>query len=255
LRKKSHAMTLLSRFFGKNKVRDPVSLEYLVTDMHSHLIPGLDDGARDMETALALIQRMKELGYRKLIATPHVMSDIYRNTHKSISDGMRSLQHAAAAAGINIQLEAAAEYMVDDGLARLLETQDLMTFGDRFVLVELPYYSAPDHLNSLLFDLQVAKYKPILAHPERYGYWHQQFNRLEELKERGVYFQLNIISLSGYYSSPTKKMAEKLIEAGMIEFLGSDLHNQQSLALLEKTLTQPALEKVMISGKLLNHLI
>ena len=248
-------MSFLNRLFGEKKGSNPVSLEYLETDMHSHLIPGVDDGVGDMETAVELVRELKALGYRKLITTPHVMSDVYRNSPGIILSGLEKLRQAVADAGIEIRIEAAAEYMADDGLAEMLLNRDLMTVGDRFVLIELPYYRAPDHLGTLLFDLQVAGYKPILAHPERYGYWHQQFKKLEDLKGREVFFQLNMISLSGYYSHPTKRIAEKLIDAGMIDFLGTDLHNFQSLALLEKTLKEPALERAMTSGKLKNHLI
>lgn len=248
-------MTFIHRLFGKRKNPHPVSLEYLQTDMHSHLIPGIDDGAQDMQTAVFLIQKMKDLGYRKLVITPHIMSDIYKNTAETISNGLNELKAAVADAGIDIELEASAEYLIDKGLMDLIAKEELMTMGDHFILVELPYFNPPDCLNAIIFELQVAGYKPVLAHPERYGYWHQQFSRLEELKERGVYFQVNTISLSGYYSYPTKRMAEKLIDAGMTDFLGSDLHNHQSLELLMQTLTEPSLEKAMISGKLLNHLI
>lgn len=248
-------MTLINRLFGQKKASHPISLEFLVTDMHSHLIPGIDDGAQDMETAVHLVQKMKDLGFSKLIATPHIMADIYQNTTDTILKGLNELRDAVSQAGIAIEIEAAAEYLVDEGLARRLTHESLMTFGDRYVLIELPYFNAPEQLETILFEMQVAGYKPVLAHPERYVYWHQQFNKLEGLKERGVLFQVNTISLSGYYSHPTKKLAEKLIDAGMTDFLGSDLHNSQSFALLEQALTEPVLERAMAAGTLKNHLI
>ncbi len=248
-------MTFINRLFGQRKESHPISLEFLVTDMHSHLIPGIDDGAQDMDTALHLVQKMKDLGFRKLIATPHIMADIYQNTTDTIMKGLGELREAVSQAGIDIEIEAAAEYLVDDGLVHRLAKESLMTFGDRYVLIELPYFNAPEQLEAILFEMQVAGYNLVLAHPERYVYWHQKFNKLKGLKERGVLFQVNIISLSGYYSHPTKKMAEKLIDAGMTDFLGSDLHNSQSFALLDQALTEPALERAMASGTLKNHLI
>lgn len=248
-------MTMFSKLFGNRKEHHPVSLEYLHTDMHAHLIPDIDDGATDMETAVYLVKKMKQLGFKKLIATPHIMTDIYKNTSADIYEGLQKLREVIHNAGVSIVLEASAEYLVDEGLLRLLAEGELLTMGEGFVLIELPYFSAPDYLNTVIFDLQIAGYKPILAHPERYVYWHHQFYKLEELKERDVYFQLNTISLSGYYSHPTKKMAERLIDAGMIDFLGSDLHNRQSMELLEKTLTEPALARLLDSGTLMNHLI
>ncbi len=248
-------MTFINRLLGQKKANLPISLEFLVTDMHSHLIPGIDDGAQDMDTAVFLVQKMKDLGFKKLIVTPHIMADIYQNTTDTITKGLVELREAVAKAGIDMEIEAAAEYLVDDGLVQMLADDALMTFGDRYVLIELPYFNPPEQLETILFEMQVAGYKPVLAHPERYVYWHQQFNRLEGLKERGVLFQVNIISLSGYYSHPTKKKAEKLIDTGMTDFLGSDLHNNQSFALLDQALTEPVLERAMAAGTLRNHLI
>ena len=232
-----------------------MSFESLHTDMHSHLIPGIDDGVKDIETAISLIRKMKDLGFKKLITTPHIMADIYRNNPTIINEGLKRLRKSVMMAGIDIQLEAAAEYQVDDGLIDILQKNELMSFGDQYVVIELPYYSAPENLNEVIFEMQVAGYKIILAHPERYMYWHNKLSKLEELKGKDVYFQLNTISLSGYYSYPTRKMARRLIQGGMIDFLGSDLHNHQSLNLLEKAMTEPEFKKLMDSGKLKNHLI
>ena len=248
-------MSIIDWFFRKKVPSGCTSFETLHTDMHSHLIPGIDDGVKDTETALSLIKRMNALGFKKLIITPHVMSDIYKNDRQTIHDGLKKLKQAVIRAGIDITLEAAAEYQADDGLLGLLENGELISFGDKYLMVELPYFSAPENLNTIFFELQLAGYKVILAHPERYVYWHQQFSKFEELKNRGIFFQLNTISLSGYYSYPTKKMANKLIDAEMIDFLGSDLHNHQSLKLLEDAMQEASLEKLMTSGKLKNHLI
>ncbi len=248
-------MSIIDRFFRKKAQAGCMSFEALHTDMHSHLIPGIDDGVKDLDTAVSLIRRMGALGFKKLIITPHVMSDIYKNDRKTIHDGLEKLKQAVSQAGIDITLEAAAEYQADDGLLGLLENGELLSFGDQYLMVELPYFSAPANLNTIFFELQLAGYKVILAHPERYNYWHHQFSTFEELKEKNIFFQLNTISLSGYYSYPTKKMANKLIDAKMIDFLGSDLHNHQSLKLLEDAMQEASLNKLMTSGLLKNHLI
>jgi protein-tyrosine phosphatase len=248
-------MSILSRFFQKSKLPAALSFESLHTDMHSHLVPGIDDGVKDMETALALVRKLNMLGFKKLVTTPHIMVDIYKNTPEIIRQGVSDLNQAILQANIDIRVEAAAEYQLDEGMLKLLEDGSLMTLGDKYLLIELPYYNAPDFLNTVLFELQVAGYSLILAHPERYVYWHQQFSKLEDLKSRNILFQLNTISLGGFYSHPTKKTAEKLIDAGMIDFLGSDLHNMQYVKLLEATMYEPYLEKVLSSGKLQNHLL
>ncbi|MEE4176570.1 MAG: CpsB/CapC family capsule biosynthesis tyrosine phosphatase [Bacteroides sp.] len=244
---------LFGSWFRKKKLDHPVDLSPLVTDMHSHLIPGIDDGAPDMATVLALLEQLAGLGYQKVITTPHIMADLYKNTREIIEKGEREVKKAIEKAGINIEFHATAEYLIDEGFAPLIASKEVMTFGQNYVLVELPYYSPPQNLSELLFEMQVAGYRVILAHPERYVYWHHNFSKLEELKDREVFFQLNTISLSGYYSLTTKKISEKLIDAGMIDFLGSDLHSFQYLKLLEKSLFEPALEKLLNSGKLKNQ--
>ncbi len=245
-------MSLFGNWFKKKKLEKPVDLSPLVTDMHSHLIPGIDDGAPDMPTVLALLEQMAGLGFKKIITTPHIMADLYKNNEQIIRKGEAEVKKAIEKAGLNIEFKAVAEYLVDEGFAPMVKEKKLMTFGDNYVLIELPYYSPPPNLSELLFEMQVTGFKVILAHPERYVYWHGQFSKLEELKDREVFFQLNTISLSGYYSLPTKKISERLIDAGMIDFLGSDMHSFQYFKLLEKALYEPALEKLLNSGKLKN---
>lgn len=246
-------MNIFKNLFKKRKLNKPVDFSPLVTDMHSHLIPGVDDGAPDMPTVLALLEQMAGLGFRKIITTPHIMADLYKNNEQIIKNGEIEVKKAIKKAGLNIEFQAAAEYLVDEGFPPLVKNRQIMTFGKNFILLELPYFSPPQNLSELIFDLQVAGYNVILAHPERYVYWHHQFSKLEELKDRNVFFQLNTISLSGYYSLPTKKLSEKLIDARMIDFLGSDLHSLQYFKLLEKTLHEPALEKLINSGMLRNQ--
>jgi len=245
-------MSIFEKWFKKKKLEKPVDLSPLVTDMHSHLIPGIDDGAPDMPTVIALLEQLAGLGLKKVITTPHIMADLYKNNEQIIRKGEAEVKKAIGEAGLQIEFKAVAEYLVDEGFPPLVKERQIMTFGNNYMLIELPYYSPPQNLSELLFELQVAGYKVILAHPERYVYWHGQFSKLEELKDREVYFQLNTISLSGYYSLPTKKLSEKLIDAGMIDFLGSDLHSFQYFKLLEKALYEPALEKLVNSGRLKN---
>lgn len=248
-------MSWIHRLFRNDKSVPSLTLEYLKTDIHSHLIPGIDDGVQDIETAVELVRSMKELGFCKLVATPHIMADVYKNNQVTILQGLNNLRTAIHLAGIDIEIVAAAEYLADEGLLQAIYEQQVMTIAEKYLLIELPYFNPGSQFDTIIFEAQVAGYKPILAHPERYHYWHREFNKLEGLKERGLLFQLNIISLGGHYSHPTKKMAEKLIDAGMIDFLGSDLHGKHSFEMLRKTLVEPGLEKLLTSGKLMNHLI
>lgn len=245
-------MNLWQQIIGKKQKETPVDLQGVVVDMHSHLIPGIDDGAPDLSTALELLERMAGLGYKKVITTPHIMFDLYRNTAAIIKQGEVQVKEAIANAGIPIEFSAAAEYLIDDGFVNLLNKRELLTFGDNYVLIELPYFSPPPNLKNLIFDLQLAGYKIILAHPERYSYWHNHFSVIEDLKNRNVFFQVNIISLSGYYSDKIRKIANRMIDADMVEFLGSDLHSHQYFKLIEKTLQEPLLQRLLNSGKLKN---
>lgn len=240
-------------FFKKKKLKEPVDLSELSADMHSHLIPGIDDGVPDMEAALALIEGMSELGYRKLITTPHISSDIYKNNAKIIQDGVARVQKKVKERKIPIEIVAAAEYLIDDGFENLLKNNELMTFGNKHLLIELSYFHVPPNLFDVTFELQIKGYKIILAHPERYLYWYNDMKKYELLKDRGIFFQLNMISLTGHYSGEVKKMAEKLIDAEMIDFLGSDLHNTNYLEYLKKCRYEPYLLKALETEKILNH--
>jgi protein-tyrosine phosphatase len=222
------------------------------TDMHSHLIPGIDDGARTMEDSIAMIRRMHELGFKKLITTPHIQGEFYKNTPEIILDGLAKLKDAVAGRNIAVELEAAAEYLLDDAFEEKMNAGPLLTFSNKFILVEMSYYSPNPNLKNLIFNLQVDGYKVILAHPERYTYWFNDFAKYDDLKDRGVYFQLNTVSLAGHYPEPVKKFAEKLIEKGMIDFVGSDMHNMNYMKSMENSLKEKALARLIGYGKLLN---
>lgn len=246
---------MLGNFFRPKKLKNPVDLSGLITDMHSHLIPGIDDGSADMDTSVTMIKEMKALGYRKLITTPHISSDFYPNTPEILQNGVTLLNEKLQEENIRITIDVAAEYMIDDGFTKLFEKGLLQTFSNNYLLVELPHYQAPPNLYEITFDLQIKGYRIMLAHPERYLFWINDFKKFEDLKNRGVYFQMNINSLGGYFSKEVKKQAEKLIDADMIDFLGSDLHNLNYLQLLKDSLFEPYLEKVINSGSIQNHLL
>jgi protein-tyrosine phosphatase len=224
----------------------------LKADMHSHLIPGLDDGARNLSESVDLARRMYQLGYRKLITTPHIQQEFFRNTPEIILNGLDKLRKALKSENVPLELQAGAEYLIDDGFEEKVSKGNLLTFSGKYLLVELSYFNPHPNLKEFIFNLQVDGYKVILAHPERYTYWFNDFSKYEDLKDRGVFFQANIVSLSRFYPDPVKKMAEKLIEKGMIDFLGSDLHNLNYAQALEKALKEKVLVKILESGKLLN---
>ncbi len=225
----------------------------LVVDMHSHLIPGIDDGSKTIESSIELIRNLNKLGYKKLITTPHIMSDYFRNTPEIIHNGLTKLQLELDSLEIDVEIEAAAEYYLDFEFQKKLRNEKLLTFGANYVLFELSYYNPPQNLEEIIFELQTNGYKPILAHPERYSYWHNNIEIYSNLKDKGVFFQLNLNSLTGEYSPLSKKIAEKLIDMDYIEFLGTDTHNLRHIELLKNLFPNKHLNKLVGSGKLLNN--
>lgn len=246
---------MFDRLFKRKKLSKPVDVSGLVTDMHSHLVPGIDDGSPDMKTSVELIREMRALGYQKIITTPHIMIDFYKNTPQIIQGGLERVREQLQRKKIDMEIVGAAEYLIDDGFKILLKENRVMTFSNKHVLVELSYFGVPPYLYDLSFDMQIKGYKIILAHPERYLFWHNNMQKYQELKDRGFLFQLNITSLTGHYSEEVRKMAQKLIDANMIDLVGSDLHNFHYLNLLKKSLYEPYLDKLLQSGNIKNHLL
>lgn len=232
--------------------KSPADLSVLKTDMHSHFIPGIDDGAKNMEESLELLKEMHTLGYRKVITTPHIMSDQYRNTPEIILGGLENLRKAVKIAGIDIAVEAAAEYYFDYNFEKELPLAKKLTFGKNYLLWEMSFMNSPDTLNDGIFKMVTQDYKPVLAHVERYPFFHHDYAIYEDLVSRGTLLQLNLNSISGQYGIPTKKAAEWLIDHDMISFLGTDCHHMGHLEILKKTLLEKYTHKILGSGKLLN---
>lgn len=245
-------MGWLSKLFKKKENLAPAELSTLHCDVHSHLIPGIDDGSRSLQESIEMILRFQEMGYKKIITTPHVMSDFYKNTPEIILGGLERVREELKRQNISIELEAAAEYYLDEHLEEKIQKKELLSFGDNYVLFELPFLTEPPNLAATIFDLQTNGYKPVLAHPERYGFWYKDFNKYHEMKEKGVHLQLNILSLIGHYSPETQKIAERLIDENLISFLGSDCHNPIHQDLIQKARTKKALHKLLDSGLLRN---
>ena len=226
----------LFRKFKNSSNDKPLDLSWVGTDMHSHLIPGIDDGSQKMEESIELITRLSGYGFKKLIITPHIMSEFFKNTPEIINAGLEKLKLAVKEAGIDIELEAAAEYYLDEVLYEKVENKEpLLHFGsNKMVLVETGFMSKPPILLETFFKMEMLGYQPIFAHPERYMYLHQESDTLESLVDRNIPFQLNLLSLTGYYSKGVKKFAEKLIDKGLVKLVGTDCHNEKYLDAMER---------------------
>jgi len=234
----------------KEKACEVLDFSVLKTDIHSHFIPGIDDGAPDLEASITLVKKMQELGFSKVITSPHVMSDFYQNSSETILNGLADVRAELKVQNINMEIEAAAEYYIDYEFEQKIGKEKFLTFGDNYILVELSFMEAPRNLFDIIFKLQLEGYKVVLAHPERYNYY--SIKDYEELISRGVLLQINLLSLIAYYSPQIKKKTEALINSGMVSLVGTDCHNMNHAELYEKCQTQKAWHDLVNSGKLLN---
>lgn len=193
--------------------------------MHSHLIPGIDDGSKTTEDTIQLITELEKIGFKQFITTPHIIQNVWNNTPEIILEGEQSLTQILEKNSIKSPLKAAAEYMMDSYFSELILKEKLLTVKDYYVLVEMSYLNPPLQLFDIIFDIQVAGYKPILAHPERYLFYHNNFDVYTKLKKAGCLFQLNLLSVTGYYGEGVAKISQKLLSNDLIDFVGSDVHH------------------------------
>jgi protein-tyrosine phosphatase len=214
-------------------------------DIHNHLAFGIDDGAPDLETAITMAEYYVSLGYTKVTATPHIMGDFYKNNKQSISFPIEILKESLSKKNIPLQIEFAAEYYVDEALfSKIKEKEELLTFMGNKVLIETAFMSAPRQFEQLLFDMFAQGYMPVFAHPERYIYLQNNYSLVETLLQSGLQFQINLLSLSGYYSKESKKLAEWLINKGYYSFLGTDAHSLKHLVALNEVYKSKTFNKI-----------
>jgi len=226
----------------------------LGTDMHSHLLPGIDDGALHLDHSLDLIRGLQKLGYQRIITTPHVMSVYYPNKRETILRLRDEVAEAILSAGIELEFDAAAEYYLDETFADLLAREPLLTLPGHRVLVEMSFRQPYPDLHRILFELQMKGYQPILAHPERYPYY-RTLEHYENLKNMGCTFQVNLLSLSGYYGKSVQAAAQKLMEHGLIDYLGTDMHHERHLEHLGMALSHESVIRGLSQDSLKNNLL
>ena len=227
---------MIFSFFKKRKkdeIKHRESAVKLKVDIHSHLIPGIDDGSQSMEESLLLLRGLEKLGYEKVITTPHIMFDSYPNSAKVIRSGFEKLQEAAQREGIGLSIDVGAEYYLDENFYDEMKKDDILSIAGEYVLFESSYISKPLQMEEMIFAIGEAGYKPMMAHPERYRYIRDPEKEYRRFKDLGVYFQVNLNSLGGHYGRGAKALAEYLKDAGMIDFLGSDTHHQKQVHTLQ----------------------
>ena len=241
--------------FKKKEVLKKVDFNYssINTDMHSHVLPGIDDGAQTPEESIVLIKKMMELGIKKIIATPHIMIDYYRNDHDSINNALAILKKELQNQNIDIIIEAAAEHYFDESFEQRINDRKVLTMGDNYVLFEFSFINQPINAFAVIKKLRDMGYKPILAHPERYNY--MDIDQLKRIRMMGCNLQLNTISLTGYYGKTTKKLAEELVDNQLVDFISSDMHHPRHAQALEDALQYPHVHKLLFEYPLKNVLL
>lgn len=208
----------------------------MLVDMHCHILPGIDDGADTLEDSLEIINGLIACGYKKAIATPHIMGDFFKNTPEIILSRLQELKEYLKKNNVNFEIEAAAEYYLDEMfMDKLNQDQPLLTFGKKYLLFETSYINEPSFLPEAIFKLKTMGYRPVLAHPERYTYLYSDFQKFIDIFNKDILFQMNINSLSGYYSPAARKFAIKLIENNMVNFIGTDSHGKRHIEALQKS--------------------
>ncbi|TRX04493.1 tyrosine-protein phosphatase [Flavobacterium gawalongense] len=223
---------MFTLFKSKPVLKDLIPDNHI--DIHSHLLPGIDDGARTFEDTLRLTRALQGFGISQFITTPHIIQQVWENTPEQIRSKETTTVMELKKQGTTVPFKAAAEYLMDDQFVRLFQSHNLLTLKDNYVLVEMSYINAPIQLYTILFDLQVAGYIPVLAHPERYLFYHYNFNEYLKLKAAGCLFQLNLLSVVGYYGAEIAKIAERLLQKGMYNYVGSDVHHDNHIASFEQ---------------------
>jgi len=226
------------------------------TDMHSHIIPGIDDGAKSLDDSLLLAKRFKALGFKKLVATPHIMADYFRNTPDIIHRALDVLREGLLQNNIDLEVSAAAEYYLDETFEKKIEKKEVLSFGkNNYLLFELSYINPPHNLFEVISKIHHAGYQPVLAHPERYPYYNGSLESYQQIKDAGCLLQLNTISLTGYYGKSCKQTAEELIDNYCIDFLGSDMHHLRHADALKDSLTIKRLQNILSQPQISNLLL
>ncbi|WP_333626100.1 CpsB/CapC family capsule biosynthesis tyrosine phosphatase [Sphingobacterium siyangense] len=248
-------MGFFSNLFGKktSSIRSLAQLEFLEVDMHNHLLPGIDDGSDSVQQSLHYIQELQRLGLKKFICTPHIMAGVHQNTKFSIEHAKDSLVEGLKSSGNNVDIFGAAEHMIDENLPLLIRENELCVMPGGYVLIEMSYLSESKALFHTIRDIQKLGYKPILAHPERYNYYHSNFNIYKQIKDAGCLLQLNLLSLSRYYGVDVKAIAMTLLKSGMYDFVGTDLHHQRHLDALKNIVEKYPIREMLKTSPILNE--
>ncbi|MEO6490237.1 MAG: CpsB/CapC family capsule biosynthesis tyrosine phosphatase [Ferruginibacter sp.] len=219
----------------------------ITTDIHSHILPGIDDGSPNIETSIELVKGLMELGITRSIATPHIISDMFRNDAASIGRALDELNAELKVQNLEFEVTAAAEYMMDAYFFELLQRKvKLLPITGNIILTEFSYATLPHSPEQMSFAIITEGYTPILAHPERYPYYYHDHNMYHHLQDLGFLLQINLLSLSGYYGKEAARAANYMLKNGLVSYVGTDLHHDRHLAGLKEAVRKDVFKKALV---------
>jgi len=241
--------SVIRNLFGSGK-KNLLNFSVLRADMHSHLIPGIDDGSDSIAESREMIHGLRALGFSKFVTTPHIMPGVFDNSPDTIRKGMTLLTNADP----QLPVSAAAEYYVDEAFVKKVqEGMELLSFGERYLLIEMHMHVREKQLESAIFELRLRGFRPVLAHVERYPYlFNDQLTEFEKLRDADVLLQVNLRSFIGQYGELQKKIARRLADADMIHFLGTDIHRSTQLPAISAAMEEKYVQQLLAKGGLLN---
>lgn len=222
-------------------------------DMHTHILPNIDDGSKNIEESIEMLKEAQEAGFTGLVSTSHFIEESYITSKKEREELINNLNNKLILENINIKIYNGAEAYISNNLNELINNSILSTInGSRYLLMELPMNSEIIYLDEIICNLKHNGIVPIIAHPERYSYVQKNPNMLAKLIEQGVLFQGNYGSIIGKYGKQAEKTIKKLLKSNMIHFLGTDAHRSKSvytqmniiLKNIEKLIGKEKLEKI-----------
>ncbi|MBQ2164982.1 MAG: hypothetical protein II559_02300 [Muribaculaceae bacterium] len=229
---------------------------FYTTDVHSHILPGVDHGSQSVEESLEMLQAQLDMGISHVMCTSHVTAETFENTPESLTAAYEELKNAIAREGLPINIYVSAEYRIDEYWTQEYEAGHLLPLPGNHVLLENSFAQELIGIDNMMFELQVKGYRPILAHPERYRYYNDRRDRYKTLHNASVKFQINILSLAGYFGKGARERALWLIQNNLCDMLGSDMHNMEHAQIIKEYIGsrdwRKLCDKYNLPGRIIN---
>lgn len=216
----------------RKKSKQDAKLFY-TTDVHSHILPGVDHGSQSVDESLEMLRAQLDMGITRVMCTSHVTAETFENTPETLTAAFNVLKKAIEEEGLPIEIYVSAEYRIDEYWNSEYEAGHVLPMPGNHVLLENSFVQELIGIDNMMFDLQVKGYRPILAHPERYRYYHDRRDRYKTLHNASVKFQVNILSLAGYFGGGARDRAVWLIQNNLCDMLGSDMHNMEHAGIIK----------------------